>query len=83
MHDTLAVWEPLDVGFVSAHEGFDTTSALGRPLLNVLAPLTEWEWELIRERVVAKMERPGTHGKSPPAFQQSYSLRSVPHRPSA
>jgi len=29
MHDTLAVWEPLGIGFLSAQEGFDTTTALG------------------------------------------------------
>ncbi len=37
MHDTLAVWDPLHVGFLSAQEGFDTTTALGRLLLNLLA----------------------------------------------
>ncbi|AEW04271.1 Resolvase domain protein [Sulfobacillus acidophilus DSM 10332] len=37
MHDILAVWEPLGIGFLSAQERFDTTTALGRLLLNLLA----------------------------------------------
>ena len=63
MHDTLAVWEPLNVGFLSAQEGFDTTTALGRLLLNLLASLAEFELELIRERVTAGMERAHREGK--------------------
>jgi len=63
MHDTLAVWEPLNIGFLSAQEGFDTTTALGRLLLNLLASLAEFELELIRERVTAGMERAKAQGK--------------------
>ena len=57
LHDTLAVWEPLGIGFLSAQEGFDTTTALGRLLLNILASLAEFELETIRERVAAGMDR--------------------------
>lgn len=63
MHDTLAVWDPLGVGFLSAQEGFDTTTALGRLLLNLLASLAEFELELIRERVTAGMDRARRQGK--------------------
>ena len=63
MHDTLAVWESLHIGFLSAQEGFDTTTALGRLLLNLLASLAEFELETIRERVVAGMERARKEGK--------------------
>jgi DNA invertase Pin-like site-specific DNA recombinase len=64
MHQTLEVWEPLGIGFLSAQEGFDTTTALGRLLLNLLASLAEFELELIRERVVAGMERAKAQGKA-------------------
>lgn len=64
MHDTLAVWEPLNIGFLSAQEGFDTTTALGRLLLNLLASLAEFELETIRERVVAGMDRAKRQGKA-------------------
>ena len=80
MHDTLAVWEPLGVGFLSAQEGFDTTTALGRLLLNLLASLAEFELELIRERVTAGMERARAQGKAigrpdrfrDPAFREAW-----------
>lgn len=64
MHDTLAVWDPLPIGFLSAQEGFDTTTALGRLLLNLLASLAEFELEMIRERVTAGMERAKKEGKA-------------------
>ena len=63
MHDTLTVWEPLHVSFLSTQEGFDTTTALGRLLLNLLASLADFELELIRERVTAGMERARRQGK--------------------
>jgi DNA invertase Pin-like site-specific DNA recombinase len=61
MHDTLAVWEAQGVGFVSAREGFDTRTALGRLLLNLLASLAEFELEVLSERV-----RQGVHVGRPP-----------------
>ena len=64
MHDTLAVWDPLHVGFLSAQEGFDTTTALGRLLLNLLASLAEFELEMIRERVTAGLDRAKREGKA-------------------
>ena len=63
MHAVLAVWERIPVGFLSAQEGFDTTTALGRLLLNLLASLAEFELELIRERVMAGMDRARREGK--------------------
>ena len=51
MHDTLAGWELVGVSFKSLRGQFDTSTALGRLLLNLLAALAEFELELIRERV--------------------------------
>lgn len=48
---------PSGTGFLSAQEGFDTTTSLARLLVNLLASLAEFELELIRERVMAGMER--------------------------
>lgn len=39
--------------FLSVQEGFDTITALGRLLLNLLASLAEFELETICERRVA------------------------------
>ena len=62
MHDTLAAWEVVGVGFKSLREQFDTSTALGRLLLNLLASLAEFELEMIRERVKAGMERARRQG---------------------
>ena len=63
LHDTLAAWELVGVGFRSVREQFDTSTALGRLLLNLLASLAEFELELIRERVNAGMDRARRQGK--------------------
>ena len=63
MHDTLAAWELVGVSFRSLREKFDTTTALGRLLMNLLAALAEFELEMIRERVKAGMDRARRQGK--------------------
>lgn len=63
MHDTLGTWAVLGISFQSLRERFDTSTALGRLLLNLLASLAEFELELIRERVRAGMERARRQGK--------------------
>lgn len=63
MHDTLSTWEALGISFKSIREQFDTSTALGRLLLNLLAALAEFELELIRERVKAGMDRAARQGK--------------------
>ncbi len=63
MHDTLAAWETVGVSFQSVRERFDTSTALGRLLLNLLASLAEFELELIRERVKAGMDRARRQGR--------------------
>ncbi len=63
MHDTLAAWEMVGVSFKSLREQFDTSTALGHLLLNLLAALAEFELELIRERVKAGMDRARRQGR--------------------
>jgi putative DNA-invertase from lambdoid prophage Rac len=63
LHDTLAAWELVGVSFQSLREQFDTSTPLGRLLLNLLASLAEFELELIRERVKAGMERARRQGR--------------------
>ena len=53
----------MGVSFKSLREQFDTSTALGRLLLNLLASLAEFELELIRERVKAGMDRARRQGK--------------------
>ena len=63
MHDTLSAWETVGVSFRSVREQFDTSTAMGRLLLNLLASIAEFELEMIRERVVAGMDRARRQGK--------------------
>lgn len=63
MHDTLTAWELVGVRFKSIREQFDTTTAIGRLLMNLLAALAEFELEMIRERVKAGMDRARRQGK--------------------
>ena len=63
MHDTLAAWDLVGVSFKSVREQFDTSTALGRLLLNLLASLAEFELEMIRERVKAGMDRARKQGR--------------------
>ena len=63
MHDTLEGWEMAGVGFQSIREQFDTQSAIGRLLMNMLGALAEFELELIRERVKAGMDRARKQGR--------------------
>ena len=63
VHDTLGAWEVVGISFKSLREQFDTSTALGCLLLNLLASLAEFELELIRERVKAGMDRARRQGK--------------------
>ena len=63
MHDTLSAWGAVGVFFRSVREQFDTLTAMGRLLLNLLASIAEFELAMIRERVVAGMERARKQGK--------------------
>jgi len=62
MHDTLYAWQVAGVEFKSVRESFDTTTAIGRLMMNMLASMAEFELELIRERVLAGMDRARAQG---------------------
>ncbi len=51
------------MSFQSLREQFDTSTAIGRLLLNLLAALAEFELELIGERVKAGMDRARKQGR--------------------
>ena len=63
MHDTLSAWELLGIEFVSVTEQFDTSTAIGRLMMNMLAAFAEFELEMIRDRVKAGMDRARRQGK--------------------
>lgn len=63
MHDTLDVLGLAGVSFLSAREQIDTSTAMGRFMMNLLATLAEFELEMVRERVKAGMDRARRQGK--------------------
>ncbi len=62
MHDTLDAWDKVGVSFLSVRESFDTSTAVGRLLMNLLASVAEFELEMIGERVRAGMDRARQQG---------------------
>ena len=67
MHDTLAAWEMVGVGFQSMREQFDTGTAIGRLLLNLLGGSGG-----VRARTDTG-ESEGRHGPGPQARQEDRS----------
>ena len=55
--------QSLNVPFVSLKEGLDLGSASGRLQLAILAALSQFERERLRERTVAGLERARAEGK--------------------
>ena len=51
-----------DIGFVSATDSLDTSTASGRLLVNILGTLAQFESELISERVQAGLARARAQG---------------------
>ena len=51
------------IDFVSATDGFDTTTSAGRAMLTVVAAFAEYERALLRERTRAGMQRAKAAGK--------------------
>jgi DNA invertase Pin-like site-specific DNA recombinase len=62
LHDTLSAWDMVGVKFKSLQESFDTSTALGRFGMNMIASFAEFELEIIRERVQAGMDRAKAKG---------------------
>ena len=63
MHDALTAWDLTGVIFISTREDFNSDTAVGRLMRNMLASVAEFELEMIRERVKAGIERRRAQGK--------------------
>jgi len=55
--------QPRDIQFISLTEGFDTTTPAGSMIFHVLGALSQFEHDLIAERVKAGMARAKAQGK--------------------
>lgn len=62
LHHLLELFDKHDVKFKSATETFDTTTAMGRFFINLVASMAAWERETIGERVRMGMEEKALKG---------------------
>lgn len=63
LHELLQLFDKNDVKIRSVTEIFDTTSALGRFFLTLVAAMAEWERETISERVLENMGKKAKGGE--------------------
>lgn len=77
LYSLLKIFDEKGIGFRSATEVFDTTSAMGRLFVTIVAAMAQWEREQTVERVQAGMEqvaREGRwHGSNRPPFGYTYT----------
>jgi len=65
--DCLALFQELGIDFISYKENVDTTTSMGRLIFHINSAYTEFEREIIRDRVIAgikaKRAKTGTWGR--------------------
>ena len=59
----LQLFDKNNIGIRSVTEPFDTTTAMGRFLITLVAAIAQWERETISERVVVNMTKKATMGE--------------------
>lgn len=67
LHELLQLFDENNVKFKSATEMFDTTSAMGRFFITLVASMAQWERENLAERVIMGMNRMVEEGNRPGA----------------
>jgi DNA invertase Pin-like site-specific DNA recombinase len=72
--NSLAEFEALGIAFVSMTDSLDMTTPQGRLMFQVIAAMTEFERELIRERVKAGMRNAKAKGHIPGPAQLNLDL---------
>lgn len=63
LHKMLEVMDKFDCGFRSATEVYDTTSAMGRLFITIVAALAEWESANSSERIKMMLEKKVSDGE--------------------
>ncbi|WP_134682527.1 recombinase family protein [Brevibacillus migulae] len=63
LHELLELFDKHDVKFKSATEVFDTTSAMGRFFITIVAAMAQWERENLAERVKMGMDTKALKGE--------------------
>jgi len=63
--EALDLFQSLGVSFISLREGIDTSTANGRMVFGIFASLSQFERELIRERVLLGLQKSRSLGRVP------------------
>lgn len=62
--DLLSTFKEKQVDFISTAESFDTSSATGRTVLNMIGVIAQWEREIISERTSAALQEKRAQGRA-------------------
>ena len=62
--DLLSTFKEKQVSFISAAESFDTSSATGRVVINMIGVIAQWEREVISERTSAALQEKRSQGRA-------------------
>src|SRR5690625_568344 len=68
LYRLLETFDKNECGFKSATEVYDTTTAMGRLFITIVAALAQWEREDLGENVAMGMEEKASQGKFPGGF---------------
>lgn len=84
LYELLEYFEKYDVKFRSATEVYDTTTAMGKLFLTLVAALAQWERENLAERVkfgihqmIDEGKRPGGHSPYGYKFEKDFSCTII------
>jgi len=75
--NALDTFKELGISFISIREGIDTTTANGRLVFGIFAALSEFERNLIRDRVVLGLKRAKALGRHPGPKRKSVDLEKL------
>ena len=62
--DLLSTFKEKQVSFISTAESFDTSSATGRVVLNMIGVIAQWERAIISERTSAALQEKRSQGRA-------------------
>jgi DNA invertase Pin-like site-specific DNA recombinase len=79
--DSLDLFKELGIDFISYKENIDTTTSMGKLIFNINSAYSEFERDMIRDRVIAgikaKREKTGTWGRKILATEMQQKIKDL------